>query len=113
MPKSVEFQRQALQAITRRHFFGKAAVGIGGLALTSLLNDRLFAGGASAVNALAPKQPHFPAKAKRVVLPGIDAQDPLALTGAVAMLLTVAGIAAYLPARRASLIQPMDAVRAD
>jgi hypothetical protein len=67
LPKSVEFQRQALQAITRRHFFGKAAVGIGGLALASLLNDRLFAGGASAVNALAPKQPHFPAKAKRVV----------------------------------------------
>jgi len=47
------------------------------------------------------------------LLPGIDAQDPLALTAAVAMLLTVAGIAAYLPARRASLIQPMDAVRAD
>src|SRR6185503_4846553 len=67
LPKSVEFQQQALQAITRRHFFGKAAVGIGGLALASLLNDRLFAGGASAVNALAPKQPHFPAKAKRVV----------------------------------------------
>jgi len=67
LPKSVEFQQQALQAITRRHFFGKAAVGIGGLALGSLLNDKLFAGGASAVNALAPKQPHFPAKAKRVV----------------------------------------------
>jgi len=67
LPKSVEFQQQALQAITRRHFFGKAAVGIGGLALGSLLNDRLFAGGASALNALAPKQPHFPAKAKRVV----------------------------------------------
>jgi len=67
LPKSVEFQQQALQTITRRHFFGKAAVGIGGLALASLLNDRLFAGGASALNALAPKQPHFPAKAKRVV----------------------------------------------
>jgi hypothetical protein len=67
LPKSVEFQQQALQAITRRHFFGKAAVGIGGLALGSLLNDRLFAGGTSALNALAPKQPHFPAKAKRVV----------------------------------------------
>jgi len=67
LPKSVEFQQQALQAITRRHFFGKAAVGIGGLALASLLNDRLLAGGASALNALAPKQPHFPAKAKRVV----------------------------------------------
>lgn len=37
----------------------------------------------------------------------------LALAAAVAILLTVAGIAAYLPARRASLIRPMDAVRAD
>jgi hypothetical protein len=67
VPKSVEFQQQALQAITRRHFFGKTAAGIGGLALASLLNERLLAGGAPAMNALALKQPHFPAKAKRVV----------------------------------------------
>src|SRR5687768_12748134 len=67
LPESVEFQQQTLQAITRRHFFGKAAAGIGGLALASLLNEKLLAGGASAVNALALKQPHFPAKAKRVV----------------------------------------------
>ena len=47
------------------------------------------------------------------LLPGVDAKDPLALSAAVAILLAVAGFAAYLPARRASLIQPMDAVRAD
>ena len=47
------------------------------------------------------------------LLPGVDANDPLALAAAVAILLTVVGIAAYLPARRAALIQPMDAVRAD
>jgi predicted permease len=47
------------------------------------------------------------------LLPGVDTKDPLALAAAVAILLTVAGIAAYLPARRASRIQPMDAVRAD
>ncbi len=47
------------------------------------------------------------------LLPGVDAKDPLALAAAVAILLTVAGIAAYLPARRAALIQPMEAVRAD
>jgi ABC-type lipoprotein release transport system permease subunit len=47
------------------------------------------------------------------LLPGIDARDPVALVAAVAILTTVAGIAAYLPARRASLIQPMDAVRAN
>jgi ABC-type antimicrobial peptide transport system permease subunit len=47
------------------------------------------------------------------LLPGVDTKDPIALAAAVAILLTVAGIAAYLPARRASRIQPMDAVRAD
>jgi predicted permease len=47
------------------------------------------------------------------LLPDVDATDPLALAAAVATLLTVTGTAAYLPARRASLIQPMDAVRAD
>lgn len=47
------------------------------------------------------------------LLPGVDAKDPLALTAAVAILLIVAGIAAYLPARHAARIQPMDAVRAD
>ena len=41
-------------------------MGVGGIALASLLNDKLFAG-VSPANPLAPKQPHFPAKAKRVV----------------------------------------------
>ena len=47
------------------------------------------------------------------LLTGVEARDPLALATAVATLLTVAGIAAYLPARRAALIEPMEAVRAD
>jgi predicted permease len=47
------------------------------------------------------------------LLPGVEAADPLALAAAVATLVTVAGIAAFLPARRAALIQPMEAVRTD
>lgn len=47
------------------------------------------------------------------LLPTVDAQDPLALGAAAATLLTVAGIAAYLPARRAARIAPMEAVRAE
>ena len=47
------------------------------------------------------------------LLPGVGAWDPLALAAAVTTLVTVAGIAAYLPARRAALIQPMEALRAD
>ena len=67
LKEDFEFRQRALQAITRRHFFGKTAMGIGGIALASLLNDRLFASSVSSMNPLAPKQPHFPAKAKRVV----------------------------------------------
>lgn len=55
--------------VNRRHFFGRASYGIGGIALASLLNDQLLA---------APQQqqgetgglkglPHFAPKAKRVI----------------------------------------------
>lgn len=66
MDVPTNFLGEQLKAITRRHFFGKTAIGVGGIALASLLNNRLFANVAPA-NPLAPKQPHFPAKAKRVV----------------------------------------------
>jgi hypothetical protein len=58
-----------LQAITRRHFFGKTAWGIGSVALASLLNEKLFAGtpAMALANPLAPKAPHFAPKAKRVI----------------------------------------------
>ena len=53
---------------TRRHFFGQCAVGLGSMALGSLLGDGARAASASAiVNPLAPKAPHFPAKAKSVI----------------------------------------------
>ena len=47
------------------------------------------------------------------LLPTVDGKDPLALAAAVATLLAVAGIATYLPARRAARIAPMEAVRAE
>src|SRR5688572_22933974 len=64
-----EFQHERLKAITRRHFFGKCATGIGSVALASLLNERLFASGSalSQVNEVAPKAPHFPGKANHVI----------------------------------------------
>jgi len=67
--------QQQQQLLTRRHFFGRTATGIGTAALASLLNPRLFAAD-SAANASFPRssaqpgvlaQPHFPAKAKRVI----------------------------------------------
>ncbi|HXG09869.1 MAG TPA: DUF1501 domain-containing protein [Gemmataceae bacterium] len=58
-------ERQLL--LTRRHFFGRTAVGIGVAALASLLNDDLRAAAdASAVGGL-PGLPHFPPRAKRVI----------------------------------------------
>ena len=61
-----EIHQQQLRTITRRHFFGKCASGIGSVALASLLNDRLLAAAAPS-NLLAPKKPHFAPKAKRVI----------------------------------------------
>ena len=52
--------------LTRRQFFGRTATGIGGAALTSLLQPSLF--GASAEGARgALGLPHFAPKAKRVI----------------------------------------------
>src|ERR1043165_5189769 len=53
----------ALRAITRRHFFGDCAVGLGSLALASLLDSRA----ATSDDPLAPKPGHFPARAKNVI----------------------------------------------
>ena len=61
--------QQALHAMTRRHFFGRTAWGIGGIALASLLNGNVFAAQKEtpAPNPLAPRAPHFKPRAKRVI----------------------------------------------
>src|SRR5512137_1719806 len=55
--------------VTRRHFLQDCGIGLGKIALAGLLTDALksSASAVPATNALAPKQPHFPAKAKRVI----------------------------------------------
>ncbi len=62
-----------LLALTRRHFFRDCRVGLGGIALASLLNDRLRARlsdrrAASATSTRSPPAPtHFAPKAKHVI----------------------------------------------
>lgn len=55
-------------ANTRRHFFGDCSVGLGGIALASLLGSpHELASAAEQRGPLAPRAPHFPPKAKNVI----------------------------------------------
>src|SRR5436190_3600283 len=61
-------ESESLRATTRRQFFSRCGMGLGSIALASLLGDRLFAADTpKVVNPLAPRPPHFPAKAKNVI----------------------------------------------
>ena len=60
-----EFLKNRLN-ITRRHFLGKAAVGLGSAALGSLLMPDLFGSG-EASSAFPVGLPHFAPKAKRII----------------------------------------------
>src|SRR4051812_33214798 len=53
--------------ITRRWFMRDCGVGLGSAAMCSLLGVNPAVGAPSVNNPLLPKQPHFPAKAKRVI----------------------------------------------
>jgi hypothetical protein len=57
-----------LQFETRRHFFSRCGVGLGKIALASLLADgKLFAGASPAGNPMQAKPGHFPARARNVI----------------------------------------------
>ena len=56
---------QFLQEQTRRHFFRQCGVGVGAMALADLVASSANADPSG--NPLAPKPPHFPPRAKRVI----------------------------------------------
>jgi len=69
-------KRKRKLQVARRHFFRECGVGLGKIALASLLTDAFAAGRAvaqpparsgDAATALLPRPPHFTAKAKAVI----------------------------------------------
>src|SRR6266511_3234639 len=67
---SHELHTEYAQYITRRWFFRQCGVGLGSIALASLLGVDKASGAAkmpAALHPLAPKQPHFKPKANRVI----------------------------------------------
>src|ERR1700735_4589405 len=70
MNYKTELEQEARKLITRRWFFRDCGIGLGAIALNSLLGANK-ALGASPLTAnadpLLPKQPHFPARAKNVI----------------------------------------------
>ncbi len=56
-----------LHDLTRRHFFSRCSLGLGSVALASLLDDQPLAAAPSSADPLAPRQPHFPPRAKNVI----------------------------------------------
>src|SRR3954451_573381 len=60
------FINESRREVTRRWFFRECGVGLGALALRSLLGDGP-AGAAEVANPLAPRAPHFAPRAKRVI----------------------------------------------
>jgi len=58
---------EELQQQTRRHFFQHSAAGLGGIALNSLLAGESTGSERTPESPLAIQQPHFAAKAKRVI----------------------------------------------
>src|SRR5262245_48416065 len=73
MQETNDERTRRLRAVTRRHFFRQTGFGIGALALSSLLDQNLFAQSEQkrpAVNStglMEPKPPHFAPKAKSVI----------------------------------------------
>jgi uncharacterized protein (DUF1501 family) len=64
---TAELRAESARLITRRWFFKQCGVGLGSIALGSLLRADKALAATAAPNPLAPRSPHYPPKAKRVI----------------------------------------------
>src|SRR5436190_4230897 len=64
-----QIRQEAAKFVTRRWFFRQCGVGLGSIALGSLLGAEHAVGALAqaALSPLAPKEPHYKPKAKRVI----------------------------------------------
>ncbi|MDB6024059.1 MAG: hypothetical protein JWM68_282 [Verrucomicrobiales bacterium] len=62
-----EIKQEMRKLVSRRWFFRQCGVGLGAVALNSMLTPKLAAKTAKPINPLAPRLPHFAPKAKRVI----------------------------------------------
>ncbi|HBN74889.1 MAG TPA: sulfatase [Planctomycetaceae bacterium] len=60
-------QHDHLLNVTRRHFLNRSGVGLGSMALASMMPGSTLGAPTGGDNPLAPKKPHFEPKAKRVI----------------------------------------------
>ncbi len=69
MNYSKEIKSEIKKLVTRRHFFQECGVGLGAIALTTLLNDKTLAQNTPHSNSehRSDRTPHFKPKAKRVI----------------------------------------------
>jgi uncharacterized protein (DUF1501 family) len=66
----MNLREEILKYRTRRQLFKDCGIGLGTMALAALLNEKLFAAPSPAAvpnDPLAPRRPHFPAKAKSII----------------------------------------------
>jgi hypothetical protein len=66
-PNRTDLRRERLKTETRRHFFGRCGMGVGSMALASLMAEQGYAGPTESTNPLRPKPSHFTPKAKNVI----------------------------------------------
>src|SRR5262249_61367669 len=69
-------QLERLHIQTRRHFLRDSSLCLGALALSGLVGEQGSAAPANVVNPLAPRQPHFPAKARRMIYLHLTGSPP-------------------------------------